>query len=247
MGAVTLTSCSNNSNDETVKNTAATSGPSNSNTANTNNNNNNNKYFFAEAVDDGIKFTIKVLPSDKRTSWVGIGDSNGSAFIPSWDNRSKDWTGLYPFISSGETRTFKLWGEFNEEVTVTATGGSGQLTIKEGLKPTLTVSNDKITVTVPELYAKSGFPRGCESPILKLEICTSDGNSFGYADFEGGITTLEISGSNYNSIKNTWKSNYSDKQINADVFYQFKYSGSPDEYRLKAINSGNQTPSVWNN
>ena len=197
-------------------------------------------------MNDGIKFTIKVFPSDKRTSWVGIGDTNG-AIIPSWNNRSQDWTGIYPFISKGETRTFELWGEFDEKVTVTATGGKGSVSIRDGLKPTLTVSNNKITVTVPNDYAKVEFPAGSTEIKLKLEICTADGNSFGYADYNWGTTTLEISGSNYNSIKNTWKSNYSDKQINADVFYQFKYSGSSDEYRLKAINSGNQTPSVWNN
>lgn len=249
----TSTTNNNNNNNDTNNDN---NNNNNNNTNNDNNNTNNNtpvvtqtnKYLFAEAVEGGILFTIKTLPTEKRPDWVGIYDENGSALIVnSWNDKTQDWTGLYPFISSGEKRIFTLYTDtgISEKVTVTAKGGKGSLTIPEGLKPTLNVTSNNITVEIPATYSKSLLPSGATANNLQFEIYTEDGTPFGWGhiyDLKNNPTSFVFT-NDFNEIKNNWKTKYNDKKIFTSVFYNFTTnSGS---YRLIKIESDSQTPTAW--
>ncbi|EID85560.1 hypothetical protein MSI_9930 [Treponema sp. JC4] len=256
LGTAIFVSCSNDSSDDSTSSAQSSNGSgqnTNNSSGNNSGNQNTNTYFFAEAVSGGIKLTIKTLPTQFRNyDWIGIYDDKGACIVPEWSDKTQDWTGLYPFISSGETRTFKLCTTFTieETLTVTATGGTGSFPDTSNLTASLTIESDKITVGVPSGYSPSLLPENATDKELKFEICTEDGTSFGYGaitDLSSTPTSYEFTGNNFNDIKNDWKQNYSDKKIYADVFYEFNLPDYNDIYRLNVISSENKTPTAWQN
>ncbi len=87
----------------------------------------------AEAVDGGIKFTIKALGAQYNNEndcfIYSQQPSDIGRFYPEWNDKTKEWTGVYPYVTAGIKYAFKLHvGNLQEEqVEVTPTSGSGQI------------------------------------------------------------------------------------------------------------------------
>lgn len=87
----------------------------------------------AEAVDGGIKFTIKALGAQYNNEndcfIYSQQPSDIGRFYPEWNDKTKEWTGVYPYVANGTKYTFRLHvGNLQEEqVEVTPTSGNGQI------------------------------------------------------------------------------------------------------------------------
>ena len=87
----------------------------------------------AEAVDGGIKFTIKALGAQYNNEndcfIYSQQPSDIGRFYPEWNDKTKEWIGVYPYVTAGTKYAFKLHvGNLQEEqVEVTPTSGSGQI------------------------------------------------------------------------------------------------------------------------
>lgn len=93
-------------------------------------------YFKAEAVSNGVKFTIK--KSAASTAYADgnqiIVRTNGGSEIgriyPDWSDKSQDWTGVYPLVNNGNTYQIQFQS-FDNSMSfhgkVKAGGGSGEI------------------------------------------------------------------------------------------------------------------------
>ena len=120
----------------------------------------------AEAIEGGIKFTIKALGAkynnendcfvySKETEPCDIG-----RFYPEWSDKTKEWTGVYPYVSAGQKYKFALHvnGLQEETVEVTATGGLGQIPYDENTGSCISVDDTGIDVFVDKARLLSFLP-----------------------------------------------------------------------------------------
>lgn len=213
----------------------------------------NNTYFFAEAVDGGVKFTVKALPAKFRGKWLGIFDDKWNSVIPKWEDQTKDWTGIFPFVSSGKEMKFTLLTAFNvsESVTITPTSGKGSINIPDA-KASATITAGKITYTLtPEYNYKKMIPADVLNQVKNIKLQVEfrvDGNTIFAHVFdynEEGIYILPCYDGNYKSLKNEWLTKYKDQDLTGDAFYIFNLPGSEDEFRTGGCGTAPVTPTDW--
>ena len=108
------------------------------NTNNTNNNNNANiptsiksERLILEAVDNGIKITVKGETGWGDNTWIDDLTSNIQIFVTNFENENK-FTFVYPFTENGKSYKFDLYNQSvgtdnyrSETYEIKATGGAG--------------------------------------------------------------------------------------------------------------------------
>ena len=216
----------------------------------------------AEAVDGGIKFTIKALGAkynnendcfvySKETEPCDIG-----RFYPEWNDKTKEWTGVYPYVSAGQKYKFALHVKDLQEETVevTATGGSGQIPYDENTRSCISVDNTGIDVFVdkcpPTVIPTGVTNKKAYTSFFAGEWTRSSWNGewvdylekaeadFAQPDASGNcVYHIASSDALYTKLKEAFTGKYSGKKMFIEFTYRYKLEGFAAECQSRQLRS----------
>ncbi len=206
----------------------------------------------AEAVDDGIKITIKPFAGTVRNpvvSIVGTGAESSEVRLHlDWADGSVAWTCLYPYVTADKAYNIRLQADSGlavQSLTLKASSGLGAIP-KEG-SVSVTVAADKISATVNGYDVAAKIPGGIVGLTNnRTLLCFFAGRGWVPAEnlWDGAYmtdfymdtftATLNIPNTDqvYANIKNQMTGIYSGKPLYVESFYCFKKAGIPAEIRI---------------
>lgn len=213
----------------------------------------------AEAVDGGIKFTIKALGAKYNENDCFVYSQSPSdigRFYPEWNDKTKEWTGVYPYVSAGQKYKFALYVKDLQEETVevTATGGSGQISYDENTRSCISVDNTGIDVFVDKCppaviptgvtnkKANASFFAGEWTPsswngewVDCLEKAEAD---FAQPDASGNcVYHIASTDALYTKLKEAFTGKYSGKKMFIEFTYRYKLAGFAAECQSRQLRS----------
>lgn len=221
----------------------------------------------AEAVEGGIKFTIKPFSRAVSNPFIRVcgtgAESSEVRLHPDWADGSVAWTCLYPYVTAGNSYWIALQadsGLAQQTLQLKASSGLGAIP-KEG-SVSVTVAADKISATVNDYAIADKIPGGIDGLTNKrtlLGFFAGRGwvpaenlwDSAYITDFYMDMftTTLNISNTDpvYANIKTNMTGTYNGKPLYVQSFYCFKKNGIPAEIRICCWETRLQpNEMVWN-
>lgn len=227
----------------------------------------------AEAVDGGIKYTVKDLGETyKDNFWLEVSrDGYGTVgrIICEWNDKSANWTGVYPFVNAGSSYTaqFHLYDaqdvESQEQVKIKATSGSGEMNYAGDISASLEVSNEKISCAVVN-YPPYSMPVGAVDKKFYVQFFAGegwvvatlswDGSWVGELEFTSLVSpdsskkcVYEISSSEpiYSTLKNAMTNQYPNKKLHAQFRYRYRIAGLSAICETKVVDAQSIEPTVW--
>ena len=227
----------------------------------------------AEAVDGGIKFTVKVLGEAYKDDFWLIVNRDGYGEVGrvrcEWNDKSANWTGVYPFVNAGSSYTAELVlhdaqdVESKEQVTIKATGGSGEINYAGESSSSLEVSNEKISFSVvnypPYLMPAGAVDKKFYASFFAGEgwidaTSTWDGAYLGIFEFTNLVSpdsskkcAYEISNaeSMFATVKNAMTNQYPNKNLFAEFGYKYHVAGLSAECETKIVRVPAIEPTAW--
>lgn len=218
-------------------------------------------WFKAEAVDGGIKFTIKALGAqynDETDCFIySTSPSDIGRFYPEWSDKTKEWTGVYPYVTAGIKYAFKLHvGNLQEEqVEVTPTSGSGQIQYDEQSGSAISVDSSGINIVaskcppsvVPNeatdkkvcvaFFAGVGWDNVRQiwdatwlDILEKTDLAQPDAN-------ENCQYTIDKSEALYKKLKGEMTGTHSGKKMFVEFTYRYKVAGFAAECHSRQLRS----------
>ena len=203
----------------------------------------------AEAVDGGIKFTIKPFSRAVSNPYIRVcgtgADKSENRLFPVWPDGSVAWTCLYPYVTAGNSYWIALMadsGLAQQTLQLKASSGSGVIP-KDG-SVSLAVAADKVTTTINGYDIGEKIPGGTSgltNKKTKVIFYAGDGwveetstwDAVNIADFYQDIftTTLNIENTDnvYKNLKSKMTGQYNGKKLYIQFFYCFKKSDIPAE------------------
>lgn len=207
--------------------------------------------FKAEAVEGGIKFTIKPFARPVEVPLIrvcGTGDDKSHNYLhPDWPDGSVAWTCLYPYVTAGKSYKIVLQADSGlapQTLTLKASSGIGVIP-KEG-SVSIAVEADKITATINDYAVGEKIPGGTSELTDKrtmLLFFAGEGNApegwdgaYINSPFYMDIftTTMEIPNTDYvyRNLKTNMTGEYNGKKLYIQSFYRFKKPGIPADIRI---------------
>ena len=217
----------------------------------------------AEAVDGGIKFTIKALGSRYNNEGdcfiYSQSPSDIGRFYPEWNDKTKEWTGVYPYVSAGVKYTFRFHvKDLQEEaVSVTATGGVGQIQYDANCASSIAVDDKAITVFADK-FPPSVIPNGVTNKKVLVGFLAGEGWVASrqiwdgeYIDclekYEADFVQPDASGNCvykiantdalYTKLKKAMTGTYSGKKMFIEFTYRYKVDGLAAECHSRQLRS----------
>ena len=217
----------------------------------------------AEAVDGGIKFTVKVLgEAYKDDFWLMVhrdGYGEVGRVRCEWNDKSANWTGVYPFVNAGSSYTAELVlhdaqdVESKEQVTIKATGGSGEMNYAGESSSLLEVSNEKIISGVVN-YPPYVMPAGATDKRIYVNFFAGIGWDDATSTWDGvwleTFTSSNLVGPDsakkcvyeipntdplYATVKNAMTNQYPSKKLFTEFGYRFHVAGLSAECETKIV------------
>lgn len=227
----------------------------------------------AEAVDGGIKFTVKVLGEAYKDDFWLMVNRDGYGEVGrvrcEWNDKSANWTGVYPFVNAGSSYTAELVlhdaqdVESKEQVTIKATDGSGEMNYAGESSSLLEVSNEKIISGVVN-YPPYVMPAGATDKKFFVWFFAGIGWDDATSTWDGvcleTFTSLNLVGPDsakkcvyeipntdplYATVKNAMTNQYPNKKIFIQSGYRFHVAGLSAECTSMVVTSSPIEPTAW--
>ena len=217
----------------------------------------------AEAVDGGIKFTIKALGAqynNENDCFIYSQEpSDIVRFYPEWNDKTKEWTGVYPYVSATKKYAFKLHvcNLQEEQVELRAKNGDGQIQYDANCASSIAVDDKGIDIFADK-FPPSVIPNGVTNKKVLVRFFAGEGWVASrqiwdgeYIDclekYEADFVQPDASGNCvykiantdalYTKLKNAMTGTYSGKKMFIEFTYCYKVDGLAAECHSRQLRS----------